>query len=85
MQSYKEETIILLTLFAQKYIFRQRYILSQSSDSVSHFKKGIKDLVLTHYQQCIPWRKKLEKIWGMVLSTNEKTAGTPKPHQWKLI
>ena len=30
--------IILLSLFAQKYIFGQRYILSQSSYPVSHFK-----------------------------------------------
>ena len=30
--------IILLALFAQKYIFGQRYILSQSSYPVSHFK-----------------------------------------------
>ena len=31
---------ILLALFAQNYIFGQRYILSWSSDTVSHFKKA---------------------------------------------
>ena len=35
-------TIILLALFAQNLIFGQRYILSRSSDSVSHFKKALK-------------------------------------------
>ena len=35
-------TIILLTLFAQKYIFKQRYILSRSSDPVSRFTKNSK-------------------------------------------
>ena len=35
-------TIILLALFVQKYIFGQRYILSQSSDTASHFKKYTK-------------------------------------------
>ena len=28
-------------------------------------------------------RKKGEKIWGMLLSANEKTAGTPEPHYIK--
>ena len=35
-------TIILLALFVQNLIFEQRYILSSSSNPVSHFKKAQK-------------------------------------------
>ena len=35
-------TLILPALFAQNLIFWQRFILSRSSDPVSHFKKALK-------------------------------------------
>ena len=35
-------TIILLALFAQSYIFGQKYILIRSSDLVSHLVKALK-------------------------------------------
>ena len=41
------------------------------------------DLKLTPNQK--EEEKNGEKIWGMVLSANEKTAGTPKPHQNRTI
>ena len=45
------------------------------------------DLELTHCGQHVSRRenknKKGDKIWGMVLSVNEKTAGPLKPHHVK--
>ena len=63
MESYisRGGDYILLALFAQKYVFGQRYILSRSFDTVSHFKKALNykkivSQVIKKTESCVPYK-----------------------------
>ena len=71
-------TILLLALFAQKYMFAQIYILSRSSNTVSHFIKALKykKEIFSHSQgiilSALKWKKEPFQFYTPVYKKDTK-------------
>ena len=81
-------TIILLALFAQNYILTQRYILSRSSDPVSHLKtkSKVQKVSFSHFQGIIIFKRLKMFARGNIGNLlYEKGINKTRKSQWRLL